>query len=193
MTRILRAGVASLLLWFGVAGHAGAQAIDGATLQRLLQATPRHDLRFTETRESQWLTAPLMSSGTMSASAAVLEKRVEKPRRETWRILEDRMQWLEPDTGATKDFLFKDVPAVAALADAMRHAMAGDLRSLDKDFRLSLGGDERVWTVQLTPRRPEVARYLKQLDLQGSRGRLQVIVVLESQGDRTTTRLLYEN
>jgi hypothetical protein len=72
-------------------------------------------------------------------------------------------------------------------------ATGGVLAALDKEFRLSVGGDERVWTLQLTPRRPEVSLYLKQLDLQGSRGRLQVIVVLESQGDRTTTRLLYED
>ena len=70
--------------------------------------------------------------------------------------------------------------------------MAGDLQALQKDFRVTLNGDEREWTVQLKPRDPEVTRYLKQLELQGSRGRLQVIIIEESRGDRTTTRLAYE-
>jgi hypothetical protein len=178
-------------LWLAAAGSAGAQALSASTLQRLLQATPRHDVRFTETRESQWLTAPVQSSGVLSASPAVLEKRVEQPRRETWRILKDRMQWVGPD-GTSKEFLFDQVPAIAALAGAMRNAMAGDLAALEKDFQLAFGGDESVWTLQLKPRRSEVSRYLKQLELQGSRGQLQVLVIQEAQGDRTTTRLLYD-
>lgn len=187
--RLAWALLASTLAFAGT--HAFAQAITAASLQRLLQATPRHEVRFTETRESPWLSAPVQSSGTLNATPAVLEKRVEQPRRETWRILPDRMQWTSPASGATKDILFADVPAAAALADAMRHAMAGDLAALDKDFALRLNGDERVWTVQLTPRRAEVSRTLKQLELQGSGGKLQVMIVTEAKGDRTITRLLH--
>jgi len=184
--------IALVAWWLAAAGSAGAQSLSAATLQRLLQATPRHDVRFTEARESPWLAAPAVSSGTLNAAPGVLEKRVEQPRRETWRILKDRMQWVAPGSGASKEFLFNEVPAVAALANAMRNAIAGDLAALEKDFQLTLGGDQQVWTVQLKPRQREVSRYLEQLELQGSRGRLQVLVILESQGDRTTTRLLYD-
>jgi hypothetical protein len=62
---------------------------------------------------------------------------------------------------------------------------------LNKDFQLELSGDEREWTLQLTPRHPDVARQLKQISLQGAGRRLAVIVIQESQGDRTTTRLHY--
>jgi hypothetical protein len=190
--RLISIRLAWLALLLPLAGAASAQKIDAATLQRLLQATPRHDVRFTESRESPWLAAPVQSSGTLSADPAVLEKRVDKPRRETWRILKDRMQWNSPESGATKDILFDQVPAAAALANAMRNAMAGDLAALDKDFRLAFDGDAGLWAVQLTPRRPDVSRSLKQLELQGTRGRLQAIVVLEPRGDRTITRLLYD-
>jgi len=172
-------------------GSAAAAPLTVATLQRLLQEAPRRDVRFTEIRESQWLAAPVQSSGVIKASATVLEKRVEQPKRETWRILHDRMQ-LVADGGPPKEFVFNDVPALAALAGALRKAMAGDLASLDKDFELRVAGDERVWMVQLKPRRNDVARYLKELELQGTQSRLQVLVVLESQGDRTTTRLLHD-
>ncbi|MEO5771802.1 MAG: LolA-related protein [Burkholderiaceae bacterium] len=181
-----------LAVWFALGGAAGAQPITTATLQRLLQAAPRHELRFTELRESAWLATPLQSSGTMKASASLLEKRVEQPRRETWRLLPDRMQLLSPDSGAMKEFLFRDAPAVAALANALRDAMAGNLGALEKDFELSVAGDERSWTVQLMPRGPELSRTLKQLELQGTHGRLLAFVILESQGERTTTRLLHE-
>ena len=64
---------------------------------------------------------------------------------------------------------------------------------MDKDFRLELSGDEREWTLQLTPRQEDVARQLKRIDLHGAGPRLSVIVILEAQGDRTTTRLIYAN
>lgn len=170
----------------------GAQPITAAALQRLLQATPPHEVRFTESRESPWLAAPMQSSGTLKATATMLEKRVERPRHETWRILPDRMQLLAPDSSLTKELLFRDAPAMAALASALLDVMAGNLSALEQDFRLAVAGDESLWTVQLTPRRPDVARTLKQLELQGSHGRLLVFVVLESQGERTTTQLVHD-
>lgn len=180
-----------LALVLGWAGLAGAQPITVAGLQRLLQDAPKRELRFHETRESPWLSAAVESSGSLKSSATMLEKRVEQPRRETWRILDDRMQLTVPGSTDVKQFLFSQAPAVAALANALRQVMAGDLQALEKDFALAPGGDERLWTLQLTPRRADIARFLKQLELQGTGVHLQVIVILESQGDRTTTRLVY--
>ena len=175
-----------LLSWLGVAT---AQAITVAGLQRLLKEAPTRELRFSETRESQWLSAPAESSGSMRSGATMLEKEIELPRRETWRILDDRMQLITPGSTVAKQFMFSESPAVATLAGALRHVMAGDMQALDKDFRLLPSGDERLWTLQLSPRREDVARFLRYLELQGNAQHLQLIVVVESNGDRTTTRL----
>jgi len=172
-----------------VVSASAAEPMSAASLQHLLQAAPRHEVRFTETRESPWLSAPVQSGGTMRSSPSMLEKRTDAPRAETWRILGDRMQLVT--ASGTKDLLFKDASAAAVLANALRESVAGDLSALDKDFRLTLGGDETLWTVQLVPRGPEAARVLKQIELQGSRGQLLVIVILDAQGNRTTTRLLH--
>jgi hypothetical protein len=160
-----------------------------ADLQRLLQQAPARVLRFQETRESPWLAAPVESSGRLSASATLLEKVVEQPRRETWRILPDRLERIVPGATEPARLLYSDSPAVAALAETLRHVMAGDLRALEKNYSLALGGDLRLWTVQLTPRNAQTARFLKQLDLQGNGAQLRVIVMLEPQGERTITRL----
>jgi hypothetical protein len=187
---VVRAILVSLSpAWTAVAA---AQPITVAQVQRLLQDAPNRVLRFHETRESPWLSSPVESSGSMKASAMMLEKTVEQPRRETWRILDDRMQLIEPGSDTPKQFMYDQAPAVAALANALRRVMAGDLQGLDQDFELVPGGNERLWTLLLTPRRPAVARFLKQLELQGTGARLQVIVIVESQGDRTTTRLIHE-
>ncbi|MGH9554032.1 MAG: LolA-related protein, partial [Terriglobales bacterium] len=170
---------------------AAAQELTTVTLQHLLQVKPQRDLRFTEVRESQWLEAPIQSSGVMRASAAGVEKRTEEPRRETWRILKDRMQLLD-DTGPPKEILFRDVPAVAPLAGALLNIVSGDLAALEYNFQLTVAGNERLWTVQLKPLHAEVSRYLTRLDLQGSGSRLQTFVILEPQGNRTTTLLFYD-
>jgi Outer membrane lipoprotein carrier protein LolA-like len=186
LKRLLQSG-----MLLSVAGAAFAEALSVEHLQRLLQDAPHADVRFTEMRESRWLAAPIESSGTMRSNAMMLEKRVERPRPETWRILSDRMQVTAPGSDGVKEVMLDRAPAAAALADALRRVMAGDLEALNKDFQLELSGDEREWTLQLTPRHPDVARQLKQISLQGAGRRLAVIVIQESQGDRTTTRLHY--
>lgn len=179
------------LLLAAIAGLAAAQAFDTAALQRLLQDAPRQPVRFTETRESPWLDAPSQASGTMRIQGTVLEKRVERPRRETWRILEDRMQQV-PESGPPREIRFADVPAMAALAHAMRSTLSGDLQALERDFRPTLTGQPQQWTLQLAPRRPELAKSLKQIELRGTQGRVQAIEIVESRGERTTTQLIHD-
>lgn len=191
MTRAGLARLARLTVLLSMAGAAFAQTLSVGGLQRLLQGGLGAEVRFTEVRESRWLAAPIASSGTMRSSATMLEKRVEQPRRETWRILSDRMQVSTPDSDSVKEIPLDGAPAAAALAHALRRVMAGDLTALNKDFRLELSGDERDWALKLTPRDQDVTRQLRQIDLQGAGRRLSVIVIVESQGDRTTTRLQY--
>jgi hypothetical protein len=186
LTRLLQLGVL-----LSAAGAAFAEPLSVEHLQRLLQEAPHADVRFTEMRESRWLGAPIESSGTMRSNAMMLEKRVERPRPETWRILSDRMQVTAPGSDGVKEVMLDQAPAAAALANTLRRAMAGQLEALNKDFQLELSGDEREWTLQLTPRHPDVSRQLKQITLQGAGRRLAVIVIQESQGDRTTTHLHY--
>lgn len=158
-------------------------------LQALLQAQPARALPFEEVRESPWLAAPRISRGTLHSSAQGLEKRVSEPRAETWRLLSDRMEWVGADGQPARILRYADAPAVAALAGALRLAVAGNLGALQDDFRIELGGQASLWTARLQPRRPEVARSLDHLELQGTQGRLQVIIVHERSGERTTTRL----
>jgi hypothetical protein len=192
-----RAFLATALRWGArfaagcAAGAAWAQVLSVLRLQQLLRDTPHAEVRFTELRESRWLATPVESSGTLRSSASMLERQVEHPRRETWRILDDRMQLRTPGSDKVAEIALDKAPAVAALALTLRSVMAGNLEALNADFQLLLSGDERDWTLQLTPRRGDVAGQLRQISVMGTGGRLSAIVIVESQGDRTTTRLQY--
>ena len=189
MNRIRRRLVAMLLATAAVG--AAAQPFDTAALQRLLQDTPRQPVRFTETRESPWLDTPTQASGSLRMQSGVLEKTIERPRRETWRILDDRMQQVT-EGSAPREIRFADVPAVAALAHALRSTVAGDLQALERDFVPTLTGNAQQWTLQLKPRQSRVAQSLKLLELRGARGRVQAIEIVESRGERTTTQLIHD-
>lgn len=167
-----------------------AHALTAGELQQLLQGAPKAQARYEETRESPWLSSPVTTRGILRATPQVLEKRVESPREETWRLLEDRAEWIGPGGAGRKQILFSQAPALQVLADVSRRATAGDLAALARDFNIVVRGDERVWSVQLQPRTPEVSRQLESVELQGTGNRLRVLIVVERRGERTTTRLL---
>jgi hypothetical protein len=60
---------------------------------------------------------------------------------------------------------------------------------LQKDFEISLAGDEHAWRALLAPRDPQVRRALESIEVQGTGGDVQVLIVLDRQGEKTTTRL----
>ncbi|NPC57960.1 LolA-related protein [Caenimonas soli] len=187
-TLLRRIGLGLGLAWV-CAAAIGADVLTVAELQRLLQSSPRSAVAYQELRESPWLAAPMTSRGIMHSTPQSLEKRVETPRQETWRLLPDRVEWVGAGATGRKQIMFSDAPALAMLSDVMRRVVAGDIVALERDFKIELRGDERAWTAQLQPRKPEIARQLESVELQGTGARLQVIIVAERQGERTTTRL----
>lgn len=192
-----------LSLWFVLfSGCMGsAHALTAGELQRLLQSAPAVDIPFVEQRQSPWLTEAVESRGTVrSLPQGGLEKRVESPKQEIWRLLPDRMEWrsLAPpadnsastgnSSNTSKQILFSKAPALGVLSDAIRHVVAGDFPALERDFKVVVQGDAKQWTVQLQPQSIEAVRYLDRLEMQGSGSRLLTLVVLERKGERTTTR-----
>ena len=167
-----------------------AHAMTPAELQRLLQSGPRGAVAFEEVRESPWLSAPATSRGTLRSTPQALEKRVESPRQETWRLLADRLEWVGPG-GARKELLFSQAPALQVLADVTRRAVACDFAALERDFHIAIQGDARAWSAQLRPRASAAARQLESVDLQGAGAQLQVVIVTDRRGERTTTRLAH--
>jgi hypothetical protein len=186
-----------LSLWFVLfSGCMGAaHALTAGDLQRLMQSAPVVDIPFVEQRQSPWLAEAVESRGTVrSLPQGGLEKQLEFPKREIWRLLPDRMEWKSlastgDNTGNTsKQILFSKAPALGVLSDAIRHVVAGDFPALERDFKVVVEGDAKQWTAQLQAQSTEAVRYLDRLEMQGSGSRLLTLVVVERKGERTTTR-----
>ena len=179
--------VGALSLLFGASAPTFALTLP--ELQHLLQGSQRDIVAFTETRESPWLAVPAQARGTLHSTPGVLEKRVESPRAEVWRMLTDRVEYVAAGNGESKRILFSQSPAVAVLADTLRRVVAGELLALERNFQIETRGDRNAWSAHLTPSSGEAVRYLDHLTVEGEGGQIRVITVVERKGERTTTRL----
>jgi outer membrane lipoprotein carrier protein LolA len=166
-----------------------AAAMTASELQRLLQAAPLKPVAFTETRESPWLAQPVETRGTLVAKPGSLEKRINSPREEVWRLLEDRVEYVAAGETVRKQILFSQSKAVAVLSDTLRRIVMGDLATLERDFHMDVTGDARSWTVRLSAANADIARVIEHAEIEGAGGELRTIVIVDRQGERTTTRI----
>jgi hypothetical protein len=183
---LCRAGLGMAL---AVSFMARAPAMTVPDLQRLLHAPHERTVKFQEVHESPWLKAPVKLSGVMYSDPPMLEKRVESPRQETWRLYPDRMEWTGSGGIGYRQILFSKAPQLAALANAIRAVVSGDLQALTKIFDISLSGTENQWSAKLKPRHPGLNQQPDSIEFSGSGSQVRTIVFLQREHERTTIRL----
>ena len=166
-----------------------AQALTVLDLGRLLHASSERSVKFQEVHESPWLKAPVKSSGVMYSDPPMLEKRVESPHQETWRLYPDHMEWIGSGGIGYRQISFSKAPQLALLANAIRGVVSGDVQALGKIFSVTLSGTENQWEAKLQPRSPGPNQQLELIEFSGSGSHLRMIVVLEREQERTTIHL----
>lgn len=78
--------------------------------------------------------------------------------------------------------------AQAEVGRIFKELLAADMASLRRYFQVDAEGDLESWRIRLTPRSPEVARFIKTMQLTGGR-HIEVIRIEEAGGDATSIRL----
>lgn len=78
--------------------------------------------------------------------------------------------------------------AQAEVGRIFKGLLAADMASLRRYFQVDAEGDLQSWRIRLTPRSPEVARFIKVMQLTG-RGHIEGIRIEEASGDATSIRL----
>lgn len=168
----------------------GAQSNSSLTIERLeqlLKLNKSHVLEYQETRESPWLQAPIVSEGTMALHPPMIEKKARLPRSQTWRLQIDHMEMINSE--GSQRIYFSQSPQVGTLANAIRGVVTGELSALLVDFNIDVKGDETSWSVKLKPRTEDASKYLSQIEFDGTDSFVSKIVVVEPQGEKTTTIL----
>lgn len=183
-----RLGTLAGLLAAGLPGLATSlhaqPALDLKTLMQRMAQRKSAEARFTEERSVAGLDGPLQSSGTLSFSAPDrFVRRTLLPRPETL-ALEGNMLRMERG-GRTRQMTLDTVPEVAALLEAMRGTLTGDLALLNKHFRTALTGNDAQWVLALTPLDDRLARQVRSVELVGQAADLRSIELRLASGDRS--------
>lgn len=146
--------------------------------------------RFNEKKFIAMLDQPVESSGELFYNAPDrLEKRTLKPRYETM-LVEGGALTIE--RGRKRHRLqLQDYPELAAFIDSIRGTLAGDRRALERNYRLSLDGSAKQWTLLLLPSQPRMQAVVKQIKVEGARDQVRSIEVQQADGD--SALMLIEN
>ena len=175
-------GLVVLLLAAGAAWP--APSFDLARLMALLAESPSAEVPYVEKKYSALLSEPVVSSGTLVYRRPdVVEKNMEAPRRERFRISGEEL--VVERKGAQKRIALSSQPLLAVFAASLRGVLSGDAALLGEHFRLTLAGAELDWKLEMTPHDEEIARHVERVVVSGRAGRVGSIEVRETSGDRS--------
>lgn len=122
----------------------------GSLIQRLARPAPA-TIAFTEVRFSPLLRAPLVVSGELEYSGpSSFDRRVERPYRESTQIRGDSVR-VEREGEQTRSFALKRAPELRGLLSGFAGLLAGDRAALEREFEITVMGDEQRWKMLLTP------------------------------------------
>jgi hypothetical protein len=131
---------------------------------------------------------PVESSGELRYDAPDrLEKRTLLPRAQTM-VLADGVVTIE--RGAHRRVMdLKRYPQIEPFVESIRATLAGDRRALERVFHLEFAGSVPRWTLTLVPLDRQLARMIKQVQIDGSKDQLLKIEIRQADGDRSLMTL----
>jgi len=163
--------------------------VDLAALMRKLSAVPAAGGNFTERKYLSILSEPLVLEGVVRYRAPdYVKKEYDDPDSESYEVRGDRLTIAFPD-GRRRDLSIDEHPVLRAFVESYRGTLAGDLGTLNKYFDLQLDGHMDDWRLRLTPRRLELAEYLRAVVVRGRQGTVTSVETLEASGDRSVMTL----
>lgn len=185
--RIL-AVLALSLLALGAGDPATAADWDVSRLMQSLAQQRGGRVAFSEKKYIALLDRPVESSGELVYQPpARLEKRTLKPNVES--LVLDR-DLLLVERGKQKYTLqLQQYPEIAAVIDSIRGTLAGDLKALERQYRVDLEGSPERWTLTLLPSDTRMAAIVQRIRISGTGDELRQIEMLQADGDRSVMNI----
>ena len=147
-----------------------------------LASVPERRASFREQRRFAALDTPLDSAGTLSYRKGYLEKDTTWPQPERLVVQGDRLI-LTSGNEPPRVIDMAMVPELRTLVDAIRGPLLGDAAALRQAFHATTGGTMAAWTLDLTPRSPAAAKFLRGVRLQGHEDQVDRLAITQANGD----------
>lgn len=181
----------SLLLWSGqvLAEDSAESQVAAPTLETLFLHLARQEntqVGFVETKSLSVLSQPIKQEGILEFRPPnTLAKHVAKPVEEHYMIENTIVTVSKPGESASLQLKLSDYPALEAFAEGLRAPLSGNLETLRRYWKPSLGGSWRHWLLALVPVQPELASLIRSVRLEGENDHLIRMTLEETNGDQS--------
>jgi len=141
---------------------------------------------FRERKQLSLLDVPLESLGTLYfVPPDRLARHMTQPTRSQLVIDGDRVRLLDASGEDAMDL--SRSPVARVYLDNFTVLFGGDLAELERRYEVDFETAAERWTLRLVPRSDRVKRFVESVVLRGDPVAMREMVVIESDGDRTTT------
>ncbi|MFL6579964.1 MAG: LolA-related protein [Burkholderiales bacterium] len=163
------------------------------SLMQQLAQVEHSQARFVERKYLKVLKAPLEQSGTLSYTRPDrLEKRTLKPKLEILSVAGDKLTLENPSRKVRRELKLRDYPALWGFVESIRSTLGGDIKSLERFYRVELEGDAADWRLFLVPIDRKMNEVISLVRIDGSQARIKTIEIQETRGDRSVMKI-YED
>jgi hypothetical protein len=174
------------ILLLPLAGPALAQDALGEVMHGLAAVRERRS-RFTEEKVIPELDIGLPNEGTLLWVAPDrLEKHTTWPIDEVLAVQAGQLRYERRDRGVQRDFALAEQPEMAALVEAIRATLAGDLPALRRHYEVAFSGTPSDWTLVLTPGSLRLRGAVQRITITGEAAELRGV---DTEGGGGITRM----
>ena len=163
--------------------------IDSLMLQ--LSEVKQSQAHFVERKYLKVLKAPLEFSGTLTYTRpGRVEKRTLKPKPETLTVADDKLTLENPERSERRVLKLQDYPVVWGFVESIRATLGGDIKALERFYRVELEGAPAKWRLYLVPRDRKMNEVISLIRIDGSQARIDIIEIQEPGGDRSVMKIV---
>ena len=150
-------------------------------MQSLATAKNGH-ASFIEKKSIAILDKPVESSGELFYTAPDrLEKRTLKPKAESMVLDKDKL--IVEQRGKKHVLSLQSYPEIAAFIDSIRGTLAGDRKTLERTYKLSMSGTRQDWDLSLLPLEDKMKKVVTSINISGDDNMLKTIEIKQADGD----------
>jgi hypothetical protein len=183
-----------VLISIGLFAPALACAWDVDELMRQLATVEHSQGRFVERKYLKVLKQPLELTGTLSYTRpGQIEKRTLKPKPETLTVVGDTLTLDNPARKQHRVLKLQDYPVLWGFVESIRATLGGDLKALQRFYRVELEGDANRWRLFLAPNDSKMGEVISLIRIEGSQARVDTIEMQEARGDRSVMKIYEES
>ena len=83
----------------------------------------------------------------------------------------------------------RDYPVLGGFIESVRATLGGDIKALERFYRVELEGGPAKWQLYLAPRDGKMNEVISLIRIDGSQARIDAIEVQETRGDRSVMKV----